>query len=178
MNPMTEIMQAAEAEGLWCGKKSLKRGEYLKTGGTIDRKIYSISSGALRAYILDEQEELTIRFGYQGDLLVALDSYISGKASDLYIQALKTSEIQWMKRDDLMGLLNNHPRLLSNWHVILEQLVSQQMERERDLLTATPAHRYARVLQRSPRLFQEVPHKYIASYLRMTPETLSRLQKS
>ena len=178
MNPINEILKATEAYGLWRGKRSLKRGDLLKSGGSIDRNIYSICDGALRAYILEDQEELTIRFGYQGDLLVALDSYISGEPSDLYIEALKSTEIKWMQREDLIRFLHTDTELLSNWHIILEQLVLQQMERERDLLTAIPAERYARVLARSPQLFQEIPHKYIASYLRMTPETLSRIRKS
>ena len=45
-------------------------------------------------------------------------------------------------------------------------------------MIADPRQRLQRVLGRSPRLFQEVPHKYIASYLRMSPETLSRLLNS
>ena len=67
--------------------------------------------------------------------------------------------------------------LLLLWKQILELLVYQQMEREIDLLTYSPQKRYERVLQRSPQLFQEIPSKYIASYLRMSPETLSRLKK-
>jgi hypothetical protein len=58
---------------------------------------------------------------------------------------------------------------------LLELFSVQQMEREIDLLTTSPAERIARVRERSPQLFQEVPLKYIASYLRMTPETLSRM---
>jgi hypothetical protein len=58
----------------------------------------------------------------------------------------------------------------------LEDLVLQQLEREKDLLINAPAERYERVLKRSPKLFQEVPNKYIANYLRMSPETLSRLK--
>jgi CRP-like cAMP-binding protein len=64
------------------------------------------------------------------------------------------------------------------YSVLLEQLVLQQMEREQDLLITSPVERYQRVLERSPMLFQEVPHKYIAAYLRMSPETLSRIKKS
>jgi CRP/FNR family transcriptional regulator, anaerobic regulatory protein len=60
----------------------------------------------------------------------------------------------------------------------MESLIVQQIEREVDLLTASPTERLARVLKRSPNLFQEVPLKYIASYLRMTPETLSRIRNS
>ena len=64
------------------------------------------------------------------------------------------------------------------WTQILENLVIQQMEREIDILTNSPKERYLRVLKRSPQLFQEIPNKHIANYLRMSPETLSRLKKS
>ncbi len=58
------------------------------------------------------------------------------------------------------------------------QLIYEQLEREKDILIHSPRKRYERVLKRSPQLFQEIPHKYIASYLRMSPETLSRIKKS
>ncbi len=64
------------------------------------------------------------------------------------------------------------------WIEILENLVIQQMEREIDILTNSPKERYERVLKRSPQLFQEIPNRHIANYLRMSPETLSRLKKS
>lgn len=66
----------------------------------------------------------------------------------------------------------------SVWSRMLENLVVQQLEREVDILTASPKERYERVLARSPRLFQEIPGRNIANYLRMSPETLSRLKKS
>jgi CRP/FNR family transcriptional regulator, anaerobic regulatory protein len=67
---------------------------------------------------------------------------------------------------------------LKLWIKILEDLVIQQIEREKDLLTASPKERFERVLKRSPILFQEISNRHIANYLRMTPETLSRLKKS
>ena len=73
--------------------------------------------------------------------------------------------------------LENDPTNLLLWKQILELLVYQQMEREIDLLTYSPQKRYERVLQRSPQLCQEIPSKYITSYLRMSPDLLSRLKK-
>jgi CRP-like cAMP-binding protein len=64
------------------------------------------------------------------------------------------------------------------WMGVLENLVLQQLEREIDILTNSPKERYLRVLKRSPQLFQEIPNRHIANYLRMSPETLSRLKKS
>ncbi|MCY1222048.1 hypothetical protein D9M69_651860 [compost metagenome] len=77
-----------------------------------------------------------------------------------------------------MDFISKEPENLTLWAEILEDLVLQQIEREKDLLTHSPKERYERVLKRSPQLFQEIPNKHIANYLRMTPETLSRLKKS
>ena len=73
-------------------------------------------------------------------------------------------------------MLENQDALLK-WNGILGHAILDLMEREQDLLISSPAERFNRVLARSPQLFQEVPNKYIASYLNMTPETLSRLKK-
>lgn len=76
--------------------------------------------------------------------------------------------------DDFLKIENNR----NLWTTILENLVIQQMEREIDILTNSPKERYQRVLKRSPQLFQEIPNRHIANYLRMSAETLSRLKKS
>jgi CRP-like cAMP-binding protein len=75
---------------------------------------------------------------------------------------------------------NNKEGAMTNleiWSQLQTGLIFGMMERELDLLTTSPQERYQRILERSPHLFQLVPAKYIANYLRMSPETLSRLQK-
>ena len=62
-----------------------------------------------------------------------------------------------------------------HWRQMTEQALLGRIEREIDLVTNSPKERINRLLQRSPHIFQLFPHKYIASYLRMTPETLSRM---
>ncbi len=158
--------------------KLIKRQEYLCTGGSINTNIYFIKSGCLRIFITDGDEERTIRFGYQNNIIVALDSFLSGKPSDFYIQAIRKSEVILLSKERFNSFLQTHPEFSKIWINILEDLVLQQIEREKDLLIQSPIERYNRVLKRSPHLFQEVPHKYIANYLRMTPETLSRLKNS
>ena len=61
---------------------------------------------------------------------------------------------------------------------LLELQITQQIDREIDILIPSPTERLNRVLKRSPNVFQHVPLKYIASYLRMKPETLSRIRNS
>ncbi|MCC5917677.1 MAG: Crp/Fnr family transcriptional regulator [Cryomorphaceae bacterium] len=177
MNAFITLLNALEAENIWTNTISLKRGEMLKRTGTVDTNLYFVDSGSLRIFIPEEEEELTIRFGYAGDFITALDCFISGKPSDMVIQAMKLTKVKVVPKNRYIQFIKDK-KLGELWEEMLLTLVYQQMERERDLLTASPQKRFLRVLARSPRLFQEVPQKYIASYLRMTPETLSRMKKS
>ena len=102
---------------------------------------------------------------------------MTGKPSELYIQAIKKSLIKVIPKEQIDNFLKTESNQ-NLWTKILENLVIQQMEREIDILTNSPKERYERVLRRSPQLFQEIPHRHIANYLRMSAETLSRLKKS
>lgn len=156
----------------------LKRNAFLKVKGSIDTNLYHIDEGTLRVFMEDEFEEHTIRLGYTGNFIAALDSFISDLPSDLYIQALKKCIVTVYKKSDYIAFLNSSKEATQLWHKMNEWLIFQQLEREKDILTQSPKLRYERVLKRSPQLFQEIPLKYIASYLRMSPETLSRLRNS
>ena len=90
------------------------------------------------------------------------------------IKAIKESVILKTDKKTLQPLFEKNPEL---YNALLIELINQQNERELDLLTHSAIRRFERLLQRSPQAFQEIPHKYIASYLRISPETLSRLLK-
>jgi CRP-like cAMP-binding protein len=155
----------------------LERNGFLKVSGSIDTHVYYVESGSLRVYVFDGEEEQIIRFGYKGNLLVSMDSFLTGKPSESAIQAIKKTVVRIINKQKLEEYLNAQPNQ-HYWKSILENTILQQLEREMDILTQTPVDRYQRVLKRSPQLFQEIPHRYIANYLRMTPKTLSRLKKS
>lgn len=157
---------------------TLSRNEFLKAGNTIDTNVYFIEKGSLRIFVMDGEEERIIRFGYPGNMVVVLDSFLTEKSSDFIIQAIKKTTLHVARKTDITKFVNASEVNVKWWNNVLEDLVLQQMEREKDLLTNSPAERYKRVLKRSPQLFQQIPKKHIANYLRMTPETLSRVKKS
>ncbi|PZU78044.1 MAG: Crp/Fnr family transcriptional regulator [Chryseobacterium sp.] len=171
------MLEFLQNELIW-ETKFLKRNEFLKISGTIDTNVYFVKEGSVRLFIEDENEERIIRFGYQGNIIVSLDSFLSGKPSEFFIQAIKASTVKVASKKKFYEFINSNSKNLKLWNSILEDLVLQQIEREKDLLYNSPKIRYERVLKRSPQLFQEIPNKYIANYLRMSPETLSRLKKS
>lgn len=168
---MREILELSEKT------ITIERNEFLKVKGSIDSNLYYIESGSLRVFVLDDSDEQIIRFGYKENLVVSLDSFLTGKPSDLYIQAIKKTVLKIITKQQVEEFLKTEGNR-NLWRLILENLVIQQMEREIDILTNSPKERYQRVLKRSPQLFQEIPNRHIANYLRMSAETLSRLKKS
>ena len=178
MNPLQELLIQIEEKNLWQEDLILERNSFVNVKGKIDTNLYVVISGSVRIFYLDEEEEHTIRFGYGNSFFAILDSFITDQPSVYSVQVLKKTVLKVVSKDAFMGLINSSFENQNLYQKILGELVFQQMEREIDLLTSSPQERYLRVLKRSPQLFQEIPSKYIASYLRMTPETLSRIKKS
>ena len=178
MNPVEQLVDALSTAGLWQKTMTLQRHQLLVVHGSRDSHLYHIQKGTLRIFVREGEEEHTIRFGYPGNLIAALDTFITGQPTEYYIQALKGATLRGVSKTAFLTLMRSNPDLQDLWNSMMQGLVLQQLERERDLLTSSPVDRYHRVLERSPQLFQEVPDKYIANYLRMTPETLSRIKKS
>ena len=178
MNLIEQFKSILDEHSLWEDPIVVQRNEHLMVKGNTNTHSYYIDSGSIRVYVLDEMEEHTIRFGYQNSFITALDSFFTDGPTSFYFQAIKQTHLRYVRKEVLKELMENDPEISRLWSTLLEALVIQQLEREQDLLTSSPTERYLRVLKRSPLLFQEIPNKYIASYLRMTPETLSRIKKS
>lgn len=173
-----ELLDKITQAKLWETLRVINRNDYIKVAGSTESHMYHILNGSVRIFMIDENEEHTIRFGYENSIVTCLDSFLTNKPTSFYIQALKKTEFRAVSKSDFNNLIDQSAMNQNLWKQILEAFVIQQMERETDLLTMQPEARYHRVLNRSPQLFQEIPHKYIASYLRMSPETLSRIKKS
>lgn len=171
------IEKIGDIPELWSGERTLGRNEFLVRKGDTDTNTYLVKSGAVRAYVLINDEEHTIRFGYKDSIITSLHSFFEDKPSPFYFQAIRKTLVHIMPRENLKKFMTANHDVQDLYTRLLEELVLQQMDREIDILTSSPAERLKRVLDRSPGLFKEIPLKYIASYLRMSPETLSRISK-
>ncbi len=165
-------------EGIIIKKKTFKREEFLKVANTLDTNIYFIESESVRVFFIENLEEHTLYFGHSNSIITALDSFLSNRKTALEIQALKKTEVGYLTKKEFLDFVNSKPVYLKLWNEVLKEIIIHQLDREKDLLIPSTEQRYQRVLKRKPELFQEIPHKYIASYLRMAPETLSRIKKS
>lgn len=157
-------------------EKVIQKEEFLTKEGDIERNLYLVESGAVRVFYLTEFDEHIIRFGYKDSLINSLSSFIKEQPSEFYIEAIRKTTVKIISKAELIRLRNESDENLRQYIELLESLITQQIDREIDLLITSPTERLKRVLDRSPNLFQHVPLKYIASYLRMKPETLSRIR--
>lgn len=179
LNPGEKILQIIKKHrGEELPSEIILRNSNLIYEGQIESSVYYILSGAVRAVYISDSEEHSIRFGYEGSIITSLQSLLNNKPSSYSIQAIRKTEFIRIPSKLLFSIIEIDSELNHLYKSLIENLVVQQLEREIDILTTSPEERYKRVLIRSPKLFQEIPARYIASYLRMTPETLSRIRKS
>lgn len=176
MNFYQKLLEILEPN--WEKEIVLKRNEYLVNKLELNTNLYLVEEGSLRVFIEDEEEEHTIRFGYKNSIITALDCFLTDKPTEFYIQAFKRCKLKMISKKSFHQLMQSSEGNNKVWEQLLQSFVHQQIEREIDLITYSPQKRFERVLERSPQVFQEIPLKYIASYLRMTPETLSRILKN
>ncbi|MCA1762344.1 MAG: Crp/Fnr family transcriptional regulator [Flavobacteriales bacterium] len=160
------------------GEILLNRDEALLKAGQRERFIYFVTKGALRVTHTTGSREQNIRFGYAGSIITSLPAFFSSAPSLFDIRAIRKTAVDSCPKALFFEEIAKSELLMASYTKILEELISQLVEREIDLLETTPQERYKKVSARSPELFQKVPAKHIANYLRMTPEHFSRLQKS
>ncbi len=156
----------------------LKRNQLLCAIGEQEQHLWYVEKGAIRAFLIIDGEEQDVRFGYDGSFISSVNSFLRSTPSEFSLEAIKKSKVYKINKTSLLKAVEENKEAAKWYRNTLENLIVQQIEREIDLLHPKPTDRYQRVLNRSPQLFQHIPLKYIASYLRMSPETLSRLRKS
>jgi CRP-like cAMP-binding protein len=155
----------------------LKRREHLLKQGTVARDLAFVIEGCLRAYALDDNEfEHILQFAPAGWWISDMSSVISRRDSLLNVDAIKPSEILLLSREDQLSLFDDVPKLERYFRVLTENgLVSSRM-RLIENLSLTARQRYQRFCQTYPNLINEIPQKYIASFIGVTPEFLSKIR--
>ncbi|WDF54377.1 Crp/Fnr family transcriptional regulator [Mucilaginibacter sp. KACC 22063] len=150
------------------------KGGMLINEGDICQQFYYVSSGSFRQYyMLEHAEETTLNLHITGDWIVEHQSFMSQSPSCTIIQAVQDSEVFELSIYYFHELIRISPSYFRLGH-ILEQSTQVQAYRQNRL---SPEEKYTLLLNNKPQIIQQFPLKHIASFLGITPETLSRVRR-
>jgi CRP-like cAMP-binding protein len=158
-------------------RRFLKKGEFLLRAGEVCNHVTFINKGFVRIYNIVRDEELTVNFAFEGNFTTDFASLLPRKPSTDYIVAMEDLEILQLHYDDKQRLFDQAMVWQKFGRLIVEYILLFIVERNKALLFNTPEERYLKLIKERPKVMANVPLKYIASYLGVTPEALSRIRK-
>lgn len=156
--------------------KKLKRKQFLLQAGDVETHQTFVTSGCLRSYSVDENGfEHILQFAPPNWWIGDINSVIKKSPATLYIDALFDSELIMISRDDLEKVYTQIPSFERYFRILAENALITFQRRLLDNLTLSAKDRYTNFCQRYPTLIQCLPQKYIAAYIGVTPEFLSKM---
>ncbi|MCH8558218.1 MAG: Crp/Fnr family transcriptional regulator [Balneolia bacterium] len=157
--------------------KSIPKRTFLLRANDYCRHLTFVRSGSLYSYSVDKKGNQHIfRFAFAGWWIADLQSFFTDTPSTFNIEALEDSELILMDRADHEMLMEEIPAYERYHRIILENAYVAMQRRVENGLGLTAEEKYERLIRDNPELLQRVPQTLIASYLGITPETLSRVR--
>ncbi|HHU35107.1 MAG TPA: Crp/Fnr family transcriptional regulator [Bacteroidetes bacterium] len=160
-------------------RRKIKKGNLLLEEGQVSRNIFYVSSGLLRLFYYKHKKEVTEFFVWEDRFsLSCIESLFLEKASHISIEALVDSDVYMLPYHKIVELSVDRPLFSEFIRKILEMGLIISQQREDSLRYESTNERYARFMREYPEVMKLAPMNYIASYLQMTPESLSRARSA
>lgn len=153
-----------------------KKGQVILSSNRVENSIYFIKKGVARAFSQGNDHEITFWFGFEGDMVISMNSYVNHEKSYEDVELLEDSELYKLDHKHVSQLffedlhLANWGRILAEKELIKteERLISRQFKSAKE--------RYLELLTHEPQLIRRVALGHIASYLGITAVSLSRIR--
>ncbi len=158
--------------------RKFAKGEMILSEGEICKDIYYIEKGLIRQFYFKNDKEVTEHIGSDGEIFMCIESLFKEEPTHLQVESLETCQIYCLPKMRLEQVALHNVNIQILYRKILEEsLIISQVHA--DLVRfETAQNRYLRLCKMKPQVVLRAPLVYIANYLQMTPETLSRVRSS
>ena len=159
-------------------QRKLNKKEYLLQEGQICRDLTFVSKGILKSYILDDKGNERINlFAFEGWWISDFNSFLNEEKAYLNIDAIEESELLTISRENYEALTLKIPIMDRYFRILYQNSLVTKDQRLVISNNFTAEEKYLQLLESNPKITQKLSHSLIASYLGLSPETISRIRK-
>lgn len=179
---LSEILEIPKEAVTQCsnfyGSTKVLKNQFLLQAGEVCNGTYFVEKGLLRMYSIDKNgKEHIIQFAPEKWLISDRSSLYFNEKSNYYIEAVEESEILVLTKDFFANINLEFPNTVENNDLLLQKHIRNLQNRVNSLLSDTAEERYMSFIKMYPDILLRVPQWMVASYLGITPESLSRVRK-
>ena len=171
--PEPEMKQLLDA----FNTKHVPKGGTLLVPGQVCDMIFFVRSGCLRLYYTADDVDITVWFSFENNSAIELSSFLSGEPTEYFLEAIEDSEVLFLHKSELDALYTQIPNLHRVIRLFWEDVILNLLQRMTALQMDSAETRYLRLLKQ-PNYMQRIPQKYLASYIGVTPTSLSRIRRN
>ncbi|HLD54351.1 MAG TPA: Crp/Fnr family transcriptional regulator [Sediminibacterium sp.] len=158
--------------------KKIRKKQYLLQEGNICRHLAFVEKGLLRSYNVDEKGvEHMIHFAWEGWWMADMLSFLSDEPSTYHIDAIEEAELLLISQTDFEKMLLKVPVMERYFRILFQNNIISKERRLISSITNSAEEKFLHLSATNPALIKRIPQQLVASYLGITPETLSRIKK-
>lgn len=158
--------------------KSLTKNNIAEEENKVPKCLYFITKGFMRLFYCDGNgDEVTTLIASPNRFITSFLNFIHEKKSNENLECITDCEFYRIERNKLLELIDKSENFKKFSLVIFEQAIATTQIRANDFATLTADLRYKKLIEQQPEIIQNVPIQYIASYLGIKPQSLSRIRK-
>ena len=158
--------------------KKVRKRQYVLNAGDVCQYITFVEKGLLRSFTVDDEGyEHVVQFASEGWWISDVGSFISGKDALYNIEALEDSELLHLTRQAMDELLQKLPVMERFFRILMQNNIIALQRRVIAYMSLSAEEKYLKLMEVAPDIMNRASQQHIASYLSLTPETLSRIRK-
>jgi CRP-like cAMP-binding protein len=144
--------------------------------GEIATHVYFIKKGCIREWFNKDGKDITFQFFFEGQPIASLDSFINNQPSKFTIESIEPSTLFSLSKDNFEQLYRFYPEFKEGFQEFIFQRFTNYSQLFLSRIKDTPQERYEDLIKNHPEIIKRIPQHYIASYLGITPISLSRIK--